>query len=219
VSRPPYGHLNLGDHVGDDPEAVAENRSRLATRVDVPHDQLVFMHQVHGAEVVVAEPTVGPVDADALVTTRPGLPLVVLVADCVPVVFRSSDPPVVAVAHAGRRGLVARVVPATVEVMRKLGANPANMKVFIGPSICGFCYEVPEALRAEVIAVVPAAQATTRAGTSAVDVSRGVRAQLHDAGISTIKVDRRCTNEFPELYSHRRDGRTGRFAAVTWLQP
>lgn len=218
ISAPPYDELNLAVHVGDDPSAVTENRRRLAARLDVESTRMRFLHQVHGADVVVADDVDEPVEADALVTTQAQLPLVVLVADCVPVVLMSQQPPVVAVAHAGRRGLVAGVVPATLRVMARLGATPATTTAFLGPSICGACYEVPADLRAAVAAVAPASHAATRMKTPALDVSRGVRAQLQDAGVPAIDVDPRCTRDSPELYSHRRDGRSGRFAAVAWIE-
>jgi YfiH family protein len=218
VSRPPYDALNLGDHVGDDPAAVSENRRLLALQLGVDPAATVFMQQVHGAGVAVVdeptEPGAAPPVADALVTTAAGLALVVLVADCVPVVLAARRSDVTAVAHAGRPGLAAGVVPATVRAMVELGARPDRIVAIVGPAVCAGCYEVPAAMADEVAAVVPAARATTRAGTPSLDLHAGVVAQLLAAGIDTVETDPWCTRESAELFSHRRDGVTGRFAGV-----
>jgi YfiH family protein len=216
VSAPPYDELDLGDHVGDDPDAVAENRARLAAAVGLPPDRLVFMAQVHGSDVAVVDgPSAGePPTADALVTQEPDLGLVVLVADCVPVALAARRSDVVAVAHAGRKGVAGGIVPATVDAMRALGARPERMVAVVGPAVCGACYEVPAAMADEVAAVVPAARAVSRSGSPALDLRAGVAAQLTAAGVQTIEVDPWCTRESPDLFSHRRDGVTGRFAGV-----
>jgi polyphenol oxidase len=221
VSAPPYDELDLGDHVGDDPAAVAENRARLAAAVGLPEDRLVFMAQVHGSDVAVVDgPSDGgePPTADALVTRAPDLGLVVLVADCVPVVLAARRSDVVAVAHAGRKGVAGGIVPATVDAMRALGARPERMVAVVGPAVCGACYEVPAAMADDVGALVPAARAVGRAGGPALDLRAGVAAQLAAAGVETIEVDPWCTRESPDLFSHRRDGITGRFAGVV-LRP
>jgi polyphenol oxidase len=174
------------------------------------------MHQVHGADVVVIDEPwpAGAPEVDALVTRSRGLVLAVLVADCVPVLLADPAAGVVAVVHAGRPGLVAGVVPATVAAMRDQGA--AQITARLGPSVCGGCYEVPDWMRDEVAAVVPAARATTFLGTPAVDVAAGVAAQLHAAGVGAARVPG-CTVEDPALYSYRRDRTTGRFAGLAWL--
>jgi YfiH family protein len=216
VSAPPYDELDLGDHVGDDPAAVAENRARLAAAVGLPADRLVFMAQVHGSDVAVVDgPTADhPPTADALITREADLGLVVLVADCVPVVLATRRSDVIAVAHAGRKGVAGGIVPATVDAMRALGARPERMVAVVGPAVCGACYEVPAAMADEVAEVVPAARSVSRDGNPALDLRAGVTAQLTAAGVPTIEVDPWCTRESPDLYSHRRDGVTGRFAAV-----
>ena len=218
VSRPPYDALDLGDHVGDDPAAVAQNRRLLAAELGLGPADLVFMSQVHGTEVAVVERAPAPGEpapvADALVTTAAGLALVVLVADCVPVLLAARRSEVVAVAHAGRRGVAAGVVPATVAAMRDLGARPDRMVAVVGPAVCGSCYEVPAEMADEVVSRVPAARSTTRDGTAGLDLRAGVVSQLLAAGVETVEADPWCTAESPDLYSHRRDGVTGRFAGV-----
>lgn len=216
VSRALYAELNLGDHVGDDDGAVAENRRLLADRIGLPHDRVLYMNQVHGAGVAVVDgPSNGPAaQADALVTRERDLALVVLVADCVPVLLSDPDAGVVGVAHAGRLGLVAGVVPAVIGTMQRLGAAAITARV--GPSVCGLCYEVPDRMRAQVSSAVPVAYGTTRQGTPSVDVAAGVEAQLRTAGVDFSRLAG-CTMEDPGLFSHRRDNTTGRFAGVAWL--
>jgi YfiH family protein len=218
ASTAPYAELNLGDHVGDDPAAVDDNRRRLAAALELEPARLVLMRQVHGPAVAVVD---GPHDpgaplpaADALVTTSRGLGLVVLVADCVPVLLAARRSDAVAVVHAGRRGVEAGVVPATVAAMQELGARPSRIVAVVGPAVCGRCYEVPRDLADQVAATVPSAAATSATGTPALDLRAGVVAQLLAAGVETIEADPWCTAESPGLFSHRRDGVTGRFAGV-----
>jgi hypothetical protein len=218
ASTAPYAELNLGDHVGDDPAAVDDNRRRLATALELDPARLVLMRQVHGRAVAVVDGPQDPAaplpEADALVTTGRGLGLVVLVADCVPVLLAARRSDAVAVVHAGRRGVEAGVVAATVAVMQELGARPSRIVAVVGPAVCGRCYEVPPELADQVTAVVPAAAATSASGTPALDLRAGVVAQLLAAGVETIEADPWCTAESPDLFSHRRDGVTGRFAGV-----
>jgi len=221
VSVGPYAGLNLGSHVGDDPAAVAANRAELAGRCELPPDRLVFMDQVHGRDVAVVDGPMGAgVDAvDALVTATPELGLVVIVADCVPVLLHDAWAGVVGVAHAGRPGLAVGVVPAVVEAMVHLGATPPDIDVSLGPAVCGACYEVPQAMQDDVSALVPAARCRTRRGTPGLDLRAGVCAQL--AAVGVLRVDGhqdRCTVEDRSFFSHRREGVTGRQAGVVWMR-
>lgn len=215
---PPYASFNLGAHVGDRPEAVAANRERLAAGVGLPADRLVWMEQVHGRTVAVVD-TGGPVPAtDALVTAEPGLAVVVLVADCVPVLLADPVARVVGAVHAGRVGAGVGVLSAAVEAMARLGARTERMQVLLGPSACGQCYEVPAQMQAEVAAHLPGSACQTHRGTAGLDLRAGLWRQLVDAGVTRIGVDPRCTIEDPALYSYRRDGTTGRLAALTWFE-
>jgi YfiH family protein len=214
VSAPPFGGLNLGDHVGDAAASVEENRRRLAARVGMP---VRYMRQVHGPRAVVArEPGPAP-EADAMVTDVPGLALAVMVADCAPVLFEG--PGAVGVAHAGRVGMAEGVITSTLAALEGLGAAPERLAVTIGPCVCAGCYEVPEQLRGDVERQVPGSAATSARGTAAIDLRAGILGQLRSAGVSTITVSPRCPAEDAELFSYRRDGRTGRFAGVAWLGP
>jgi YfiH family protein len=208
VSAGRYAGLNLGAHVDDQPEAVAENRRRLAEKLGRP---VLYMAQCHGADVAVVDGM--PVQAprcDAVVTRTPEVALAVLVADCVPVLL-SSTGGVVAAVHAGRPGLLARIVPRTLDVMADLGAGVVD--AVVGPSVCGRCYEVPEEMRGAAAREQPVSAAVSWTGTPAVDVGAGVVAQLHDAGVR-VRWLPGCSRERPDLYSYRRDGLTGRFAGI-----
>ncbi|WP_153814573.1 peptidoglycan editing factor PgeF [Streptomyces sp. SUK 48] len=220
VSAAPYEELNLGGAVGDTPEAVTANRELAATSLGLDPTRVVWMNQVHGAEVAVVDEPWGtrPVpEVDALVTARRGLALAVLTADCVPVLLADPVAGIAAAAHAGRPGMVGGVVPAAVRAMVELGAAPERIVARTGPAVCGRCYEVPETLRAEVTAVEPTAHAETSWGTPAVDVSAGVHAQLDRLGVCDRAHSPVCTLESGDHFSYRRDRTTGRLAAYVWL--
>ena len=220
VSTGPYASFNLGDHVGDDPAAVAANRRRLADAAGLTPDAVIWMEQIHGATVQVVDgPRTGPVEAtDGLVTATPGIAVAVLVADCVPVLLADPVEQVVAAVHAGRVGARIGVLPATLEAMRELGARTEQVEVLLGPSVCGQCYEVPAAMQADVEARLPGSACRTRRGTAGLDLRAGLWRQLTAAGVARIGVDPRCTVEDPALYSYRREGVTGRLAALTWFE-
>ncbi|KFZ77864.1 laccase [Amycolatopsis sp. MJM2582] len=219
ASRAPYDTFNLGDHVGDDAGDVYANRKRLATELGLAEDRLAWMEQVHGrtATIVDGSETSAAEATDALVTAEPGLALVVLVADCVPLLLADADAGVVAAVHAGRVGARVGVVPAAVEAMRSVGAEPARTEALLGPAICGDCYEVPADMAADVEKHVPGSACKTRKGTPGLDLRAGLWRQLADLGVGKIGVDPRCTNEDKTLFSFRRDGTTGRIAGITWL--
>ncbi|MEU9630442.1 peptidoglycan editing factor PgeF [Streptomyces luteogriseus] len=221
VSAAPYEELNLGGAVGDDPDAVRTNRDLAAKSLGVEPDRVVWMNQVHGADVAVVDGPWGsssPIPSvDAIVTTRRGLALAVLTADCVPVLLADPVAGVAAAAHAGRPGMIAGVVPAALRAMTERGADPSRIVARTGPTVCGRCYEVPEAMRAEVCAVEPAAYAETSWGTPAVDVSAGVHAQLERLGVRDREQSPVCTLESRDHFSYRRDRTTGRLAGYVWL--
>ncbi|NJQ02405.1 peptidoglycan editing factor PgeF [Streptomyces zingiberis] len=223
VSAAPYAQLNLGGAVGDDPSAVRENRALAAGALGLRPGDVVWMNQVHGRDVAVVagpgeltpgEPGQG---VDALVTSRRGPALAVLTADCVPVLLADPAAGVAGAAHAGRPGLVAGVVPAVVEAMVALGAEPARILARTGPAVCGRCYEVPPDMRDEVAAAVPAARSVTSWGTPAVDVAAGVRAQLAGLGVAGVESSPVCTLESDDHFSYRGERTTGRLASYVWL--
>lgn len=220
VSAAPFDSFNLGDHVGDVPARVAANRSRLASATGLGPDRLVWMNQVHGDHVVVVD---GPRDTvvaetDALITKVPRLAMVVVTADCVPVLMADARAGVVAAVHAGRVGAQHGVVARAVEGMLAAGAQVGDISVLLGPAVSGLHYEVPAAMADEVEATLPGSRTLTSAGTPGLDLRAGIARQLREMGVQAISADPRCTAADPKLFSHRRDGRTGRFASLVWLE-
>jgi YfiH family protein len=205
--------LDVGDRADPRTRAAA-----LAAVADATGARPVLMHQVHGAHVVMVDGSAGagPPDADGLLTTRPGIALLARAADCLPVLLADPDAGVVAAVHAGRAGLAAGVVPAAVAAAREAGAG--RITAWIGPSVCGACYEVPDALRSQVAAVVPEAWSVTSWDTPALDLAAGARTQLAAAGVDAVHEVAGCTLEDDAWPSHRRDGEgAGRFAGLVWM--
>jgi len=214
---------NLALHVGDDGAAVLRRRTQLEHAAGVAPRRFQYMNQVHGNEVSLvvesgsaAEPgAVAPQapTADALVSL--GGPLAVMVADCIPLVLvgAGASGPVLAAVHAGRPGLFSGVIPAAVEQMRASGAE--DIRAWLGPSVCGNCYEVPAELRDEVADLLPSAWSTTTWGTPALDLPAGAASQLAALGVP-IEYRGPCTLENESLFSYRRDSRSGRFAGLVW---
>lgn len=215
ISVAPFDSLNLADHVGDDVTAVAANRVTVAGMVGLSGDRVCVLRPVHGADVAMVD-SPGLVDgADGAVTRQPGLGLVALGADCVPLALVGTDGQTVAAVHCGWRGLAADVVGAVVGVMRDQGTD-VRLAV-LGPAVCGRCYPVPAARAAELVAgasaaVSGAALITTPDGQPGIDVRNGVRMRLAELGVAAARVRDvgGCTVEDPGLFSYRRDGVTGR---------
>jgi YfiH family protein len=211
-----FASLNLGGHVGDDPLTVESNRTLVAGALDVQRDHLLFMSQCHGSDVALVDgPWQGePPAVDALVTTSTDLALAVLVADCTPVLLVDRVAGVAAAVHAGRAGMMGGVVGRAVDTMAELGARAVS--AVVGPSVCGRCYEVSEAMRAQAAGISPVAASISWHGTPAVDVAAGVVDQLQARSVA-VQWIAGCTRESEGLYSYRRAHRTGRFAGVVRL--
>jgi polyphenol oxidase len=218
-SAAPYDSLNLGDHVGDDPDVVAANRVLIAARLarapgGVPADEhrWVWLRQVHGHEVVTVDrPPAAPPEADAAVTTAVGLPLVVLTADCAPVAL--ATPGGVGVVHAGWPGLEQGVLGRAVDALRAVAPGPVT--AWLGPCVHPPRYEFGADLLARLVDRLGSEVAsTTAAGTPALDVPAAVRVSLARAGVEHLVDVDVCTSASPEHFSHRRDGITGRQAVV-----
>ncbi|MFJ2660462.1 polyphenol oxidase family protein [Arthrobacter koreensis] len=208
---------NLALHVGDDPAEVRRRRSLLEQRMDVQPESLRFMEQVHSADVALVHglPAAGEVPvADALLSPDGSAPLAVMVADCLPVVFAGMGPDgaVSAAAHAGRRGLLDGILTHAVTALRDAGAT--GIQAWIGPAVCGKCYEVPEEMLGQA-AHLPGASSRTSWGTRALDLPAAARNQLLSQDVS-VQIVPGCTMEEPRLFSHRRDAPTGRFAGLIW---
>ena len=204
-----YSSWNLASHVGDVQADVEVNLGKLRERVG----SFVVMSQVHGDGVVIVDEV--PVDvpvADALITSNSNLALVVMVADCIPLLLRSEK--LVAAVHVGRAGLINSIALKTVAKMRELGA--VQISGSIGPAICGSCYEVPQDLHDQVIAVHPLASSKTRFGTSALDLPKALIAALALVDVSVV-ISAGCTLEDAVYFSYRRNQVTGRQAGVIKL--
>ncbi len=237
VSSPPFDALNVGsEQTGDTPDAVAENRRRVRQALRLPAEPS-WLIQVHGAGVVnldddesprggrgapSREPggaTAEPRRADAAVTHSPGRVCAIQVADCLPVLLAARDGTAVGAAHAGWRGLAARVLEATV---RALGVGPPELLAWIGPGIGAQHFEVGEEVRTALLAVEGGAgRAFVRnaRGRWQCDLSAIARRQLETLGLRAISGGGWCTYADPKrFFSYRRDGRCGRMAALVWIE-
>jgi YfiH family protein len=224
TSAEPYASLNLGLHVDDQSSRVHANRELVAREVGLDDDALVFAQQVHGAGVAVVDRSSsrgrngGVAGVDALVTTSPGLGLVVLAADCLPVLLADAGAGVVAAAHAGRQGLLGGVLEATLAAMQDLGATLERTAAVLGPAACGACYEVPSDMADDAERRIPGSRGTTRQGTASVDLAAGARSVLRGAGVTAVTAVGGCTLEQPERwFSYRRDRTTGRHGGLVRL--
>ena len=204
-----YSSWNLASHVGDVPEDVERNRKKLRELIG----DFAIMSQVHGDPVFVIDqvPVQVPV-ADALITANPEVALVVMVADCIPLLLSSEK--LVAAVHVGRAGLMNSISLKTVAMMSALGATQITGS--IGPAICGKCYEVPKDLHDEVVARHPLAASKTKTGTPALDLPRALIAALAKVNVP-VGISAGCTLEDEDLFSYRRNQRTGRQAGVIKL--
>ena len=216
-SAAPFASFNLGAHVSDDPSAVAANRARL--RGFLPADPL-WLSQVHGAAVVDANMCEGVPEADAALARSGGRVCAVLTADCLPVLLCDDDATVVAAAHAGWRGLAAGVLENSV---RRMGVPPHRVRAWLGPAIGPGAFEVGDEVRAAFVATDPEAAAAfvarPAAGKWLADLFLLAHRRLLAAGVSRVSGGGACTVSAPaHFYSYRRDGVTGRFASLIWLE-
>lgn len=214
VSLPPFDTFNLGDHVGDDPAAVAQNRLRLSGEFDI---QPAWLKQVHGLAVADADPS-RVVEADASWTNRPGIACTVMTADCLPALFCDRAGTRVAAAHAGWRGLANGVLEATLDA---LAIEPDDTLVWLGPAIGPQAFEVgPEVREAFVSVHAQAASAfvpSANAGRFMADIYQLARIRLAARGINAVYGGGFCTVNDPRFYSYRSAAQTGRFASLIWL--
>lgn len=219
VSTAPFASLNLGGHVGDRPEAVAENRRRLCTAARVPAEP-AWLSQQHGTGVLDLDAPGDPRRlADASFTRRPGRVCAILTADCLPVLLAADSGSAVAAAHAGWRGLAAGVIEATVQA---LAVPPRSLLAWIGPGIGRAHFEIGPEVREELLNGDPQsghAFKPNSGGRYLADLTLLARRRLERLGIEHIYEAGECTYASPERYfSHRRDGSTGRQATLIWME-
>lgn len=216
VSAGPYASMNLATHVGDDPAAVAENRRRL--RAHLPGEPL-WLNQVHGSAVVDAAASAPGVDADAAFAREKHVVCVVQTADCLPILLCNEDGTAVAAVHGGWRGLAAGVIEAALQA---LPTPPEKLLAWLGPAIGPQAFEVGPEVREVFVAHAPdAAQAFAARGTGKwlADLYLLARQRLRDSGVARVYGGGCCTfGEATRFYSFRRDGATGRMAALIWMK-
>lgn len=215
VSLAPFDSLNLGDHVDDSPEAVAENRRRLTERFSI---QPAWLQQVHGVAVAHANPGL-VATADASWSATPGIACTVMTADCLPALFCDRAGTRVAAAHAGWRGLAAGVLEATLD---NLAVPPSEVLVWLGPAIGPQAFEVGPEVREVFVQQLPEADLafvpSRNAGKFMADIYALGRLRLAARGVTAVYGGGFCTVTDPRFYSYRRSPRTGRFASLVWLE-
>ena len=230
VSQAPFDGFNLGDHVQDDPHAVAQNRALLQAQLGGARP--VFLTQVHGVDVAqVNAATPDGTTADACITQEPQVACTIMVADCLPLMFTDDVGRVVAAAHAGWRGLAAGVLERTVHgVCEQAGVAPAQVRVWLGPCIGPDAFEVGDDVR-QAFTALDAPQADKAAGYFKphpshpnkwlADLAGLARLRLAALGVTSVAGNDSspewCTvSQRSRLFSYRRDGVTGRFAVCIW---
>lgn len=227
VSQAPWGTLNLGGTVGDEPDAVRENHRRMYAALALDAARACTVWQVHSADTVVVR---GPVThrrwlarADGMVTDQPGVPLTMRFADCTPILLYDPVRHVIGIAHAGWRGTVLGAGVSTLEALRAaFGSRPQDVEAGIGPSIGPERYQVGEEVVAAVRETFGHVDGLIRRaddGSAYLDLWAANRLALERAGVEQIEVAGICTaTHTQEFYSHRAEaGRTGRFGAVIAL--
>ncbi len=217
VSEAPYDSLNLGGHVGDDPEHVRENRRRLESALSLPSRPL-WLSQVHGRRVVDASAAEMGTEADGAYALTAGVVCAVMTADCLPVLFCDRSGTRIAAVHAGWRGLCAGVLETAVEA---LATPAAELLAWLGPAIGAGRYEVGDEVRSCFLRVDRQAESAFRPGRPGhwlADVYELARQRLRSCGVRRIYGGGYCTYEQSSIFfSYRRDGVTGRMASLIWL--
>jgi polyphenol oxidase len=221
VSAPPFDTLNVGEHVGDSPADVAENRRRVREALDLPSEP-AWLDQVHGARVLDLDEPAGRTarlsPADAVITRERGRVCAIQVADCMPVLIAHRSGKVVAAAHAGWRGLAGGVLEATVNAF---GCDGGELRAWLGPAISQVHFEVGDEVRAAFVSSDGQgcdAFLQNNRGRWQCDLYALARRKLEKLGIESIAGAEHCTFADPSrFFSHRRDGRCGRMTALLWM--
>ena len=214
-SRAPYGSFNLGDHVGDRPQAVARNRDLLCEALALPQAP-AWLSQVHGTEV--AGPAAPPgVAADARYADRPGVVCAVLTADCLPLLLCSDDGQEVAAVHCGWRGLAGGIVA---RALARFRAPAAELSAWLGPAIGPAAFEVGAEVREAFLSMDAGSGQCFVAGRGdrwLADLAGLAQRALAIAGVRRVHGGDACTvTEAGRYFSYRRDGVTGRMASLVW---
>ncbi len=226
VSPQPWAELNVGGTVGDDPMRVAQNRSVLFRTLGRNPDNAFDVWQVHGSDVVCTReprsPDIPIQKADAILTDRPGLSLMMRFADCVPILLWDPEKKVVGIVHAGWQGTVQQVAGTALTVMQaQYGSNPGDVIAGIGPSIAAHHYPVGAEVLVQVRHVFGSEAEKFLSGHSRVelDLWKANQYTLELAGVKHIEIAGECTAcNLDNWYSHRAEGgKTGRFGVLIGL--
>ncbi len=219
VSTGPYAGLNLGDHVGDEPQRVARNRALLRQGLRLPAEP-IWLRQVHGCAVTEAGELAVDCEADAIIARGPGRVCAVLTADCLPLLLTDRDGTQVAAVHAGWRGLAGGVIEAAVG---RFATPPSSLRVWLGPAIGPGAFEVGAEVREGFLGLSPQAAAAfvpLGQGKWLADLYLLARQRLAGLGVDKVWGGDLCTFGDPgRFYSYRRDGATGRMASLIWIDP
>jgi YfiH family protein len=223
VSPAPYDSLNVALHVGDKPKNVIENRVLLSEKFGFEIKNLIYMDQIHSDNIeIITDAMQNKLPkTDALITNEVNIPLMVMVADCIPILFYDPVKSVTGVAHAGRNGTFLSIAPKTINKMKKnFGCDPKDIYVTMGPSIKSCCYEVGKDLSDIAIESFGKKYVSEREGRYYLDLQRLNLDQLISSGVKSenIEISTICTSCDKNYFSYRRDGVTGRFAGVVMLR-
>jgi len=218
VSTAPWDSLNLGGHVADDPGSVERNRRRLAERVGIPLSGFRFLNQIHGTRIV-EFPSERVIDADGCATSRPGVPCLIMAADCLPVLFCNRVGTRVAAAHAGWRGLCGGVLERAVAKFE----HPGDVMAWLGPAIGPNQFEVGAEVRDAFVKQTPEADSaflpSSNPGHFLADLYDLARQRLASAGVTDVYGGHWCTfSDSDRFFSYRRDGVTGRMASLIFIE-
>ncbi len=222
VSQPPWDTLNLGDHVGDNPDHVGANRQRLANSEGLLPESIGWLKQVHGTDVVELTPAMAArvPTADASFTRHAKVACAILTADCLPVILADQEGTVVGAAHGGWRSLCGGVLENLVTAM---DVEPNTLQAWLGPAIGPDHFEVGPEVRDAFLAADPAAASAfrtsgARPGHFMADIYVLATQRLNHLGVTTVSGGGLCTvSDKARFFSYRRDGQTGRMATLVWL--
>lgn len=242
VSPEPYDSLNVAYHVGDEESNVLANRKIIAESIGKHLEDFMWMDQIHESSVAISTPdelynydTGEPYSShqfiestDAIVAVCPDKVLTVMVADCVPLILADPISNIVAVVHAGRKGIERGIVPKTVAVMTELGAHAGDIYAHIGPCASGEMYEVPQQLAQNFFGTLDIDPqliadtglhpiSTSKKGVTSIDLPASVTLQLTHSSVKHITVSSECSITSNNVFSYRRAHVTGRFAGLIWL--
>jgi len=215
---------NLAFHVNDDPDRVLKNHQHLAQELDYKVETLVHMKQIHSNSVHIVtnnDTFYKPPTCDALITDKQKSPLMVMIADCSPILFYNPKKEVIAVAHTGRAGAFDNIVNNVIEsFVNDFDANPADIFASVGPAICSKCYEVGEEIAQEAKQKNYGYALEQKGNKYFLNIRSILKKQLHECGLNTanIEITTECSKCDTRFYSYREDKACGRFSGVLLLK-